>query len=190
MGQQYALDGSQLWTGGWVDGIDQPLIYTRDVQALDGAATMVEGYRFAKYEIKVGGTATPDNDYVIMRYAEVLMMKAECILRTGGSANDAANIVNDVRSRAFNTPNLLTDNELSATITHNGASVKYGRLLQELGVEFALEGLRRSQLIRFDDNFSKGSWTFHSPTNDKKRNLMLIPFDQLQRNTNLEQNPK
>ena len=35
---------------------------------------------------------------------------------------------------------------------------KYGRFLQELGVEFALEGLRRSQLIRFDNNFTKGTW--------------------------------
>ncbi|MEG1611630.1 MAG: RagB/SusD family nutrient uptake outer membrane protein [Alistipes sp.] len=190
MGQQYALDGSELWTGGWVDGINQPLIYSREVQAIDGPATMVEGYRFAKYEIKVGGTATPDNDYVIMRYAEVLMAKAECILRMGGDAEDAATLVNDVRKRAFDKAVPLTGVELEATINQNGSSVKYGRMLQELGVEFALEGLRRSQLIRFDDNFSRGSWAFHSPTNDLKRNLMLIPFDQLQRNSNLKQNPK
>ena len=189
MGQQYALDGSPLWTGGWVDGINQPLIYTRDIVALDGPATMVEGYRFCKYEIKVGGTAAPDNDYVIMRYAEVLMMKAECLLRTGGDANEAARLVNEVRKRSFDDENLLTAAELQATIIYNGVPVQYGRLLQELGVEFALEGLRRSQLIRFDDNFVKGTWTFHSPSNDTKRNLCPIPFDQLQSNPNLVQNP-
>ncbi len=190
MGQQYALDGSPLWTGGWVDGINQPLIYTRTISALDGPATMVEGYRFGKYEIKVGGTSAPDNDYVIMRYAEVLMMKAECILRTNGNADVAAALVNDVRSRAFDKENLLTGAELKATVSYNGASVRYGRMLQELGVEFALEGLRRSQLIRFDNNFTRGTWTFHSPSNDTKRNLCLIPFNQLQSNSNLRQNPK
>ena len=45
------------------------------------------------------------------------------------------------------------------------------------------QGLRRSQLIRFDNNFTKGTWWEHQPTNDTKRNLMLIPFDQLQRNS-------
>jgi hypothetical protein len=190
VGQQYALDGSPLWTDGWVDGINQPVNYTRDVVAIDGPATMVEGYRFGKYEIKVGGTSAPDNDYVIMRYAEILMMKAECILRTNGNANEAANLVNQVRARAFDGNNLLTGDELQATIEYNGVPVKYGRLLQELGVEFALEGLRRSQLIRFDDNFVKGTWTFHSPTNDIKRNLFPIPFEQIQSNPNLTQNPK
>ena len=190
MGQQYALDGSPLWTGGWVDGINQLVNYTRDVVAIDGPATMVEGWRFGKYEIKVGGTSAPDNDYVIMRYAEILMMKAECILRTNGDANEAADLVNQVRSRAFDETNVLTGAELQATIEYNGVPVQYGRLLQELGVEFALEGLRRSQLIRFDNNFVNGYWTFHTPTNDPKRNICLIPFDQLQSNENLVQNPK
>ena len=135
-------------------------------------------------------SGTPDNDYVIMRYAEVLMMKAECILRTGGSSQEAAELVNEVRRRNFDTTNELTGSELEATTIYNGVPVKYGRFLQELGVEFALEGLRRSQLIRFDNNFTKGTWWEHQPTNDTKRNLMLIPFDQLQRNSNLVQNPK
>ena len=166
------------------------LSYTQDVTNISGDATMYQGYRFGKYEIKIGATGTPDNDYVIMRYAEVLMMKAECILRTGGSSQEAAELVNEVRRRNFDTTNELTGSELEATTICNGVPVKYGRFLQELGVEFALEGLRRSQLIRFDNNFTKGTWWEHQPTNDTKRNLMLIPFDQLQRNSNLVQNPK
>lgn len=190
MGQQYALDGSPLYTEGWCGDPNILLSYTREVSGLDGAATMYEGYRFGKYEIKVGATGTPDNDYVIMRYAEVLMTKAECILRTGGDPEEAAALVNEVRQRAFDNPIELTGAELQATINYNGVPVKYGRLLQELGVEFALEGLRRSQLIRFDNNFSEGCWWEHEATHDTKRNLMLIPFDQLQRNSNLTQNPQ
>ncbi len=190
MGQQYSLDGTPLWTNGWCGDPQVLLSYTRELAGIDGPATMYQGYRFGKYEIKVGATGTPDNDYVIMRYAEILMMKAECILRTNGNAQDAADLVNEVRARNFETGTLLTGAELSATINHNGVPVKYGRMLQELGVEFALEGLRRSQLIRFDDNYTKGTWWEHTPSNDSKRNLMLIPFDQLQRNSNLVQNPK
>ena len=118
------------------------------------------------------------------------MTKAECILRTGGDPEEAAALVNEVRQRAFDNPIELTEAELQATINYNGVPVKYGRLLQELGVEFALEGLRRSQLIRFDNNFREGSWWEHEATHDTKRNLMLIPFDQLQRNSNLTQNPQ
>lgn len=190
MGQQYALDGTPLWTNGWCGDPQMLLSYTKDVTNISGDATMYQGYRFGKYEIKIGATGTPDNDYVIMRYAEVLMMKAECILRTGGSSQEAAELVNEVRRRNFDTTNELTGSELEATTICNGVPVKYGRFLQELGVEFALEGLRRSQLIRFDNNFTKGTWWEHQPTNDTKRNLMLIPFDQLQRNSNLVQNPK
>lgn len=190
MGQQYALDGTPLWTNGWCGDPQMLLSYTKDVTNISGDATMYQGYRFGKYEIKIGATGTPDNDYVIMRYAEVLMMKAECILRTGGSSQEAAELVNEVRRRNFDTTNELTGSELEATTIYNGVPVKYGRFLQELGVEFALEGLRRSQLIRFDNNFTKGTWWEHQPTNDTKRNLMLIPFDQLQRNSNLVQNPK
>lgn len=189
-GQQYALDGTPLWTNGWCGDPQMLLAYTREVANISGDATMYQGYRFGKYEIKVGATGTPDNDYVIMRYAEVLLAKAECILRRGGNSQDAADLVNEVRRRNFETENLLTAPQLEATVNYNGAPVKHGRLLQELGVEFALEGLRRSQLIRFDNNFTRGTWWEHQPTNDTKRNLMLIPFDQLQRNSELVQNPK
>ena len=84
-----------------------------------------------------------------MRYAEVLMMKAECILRTGGSSQEAAELVNEVRRRNFDTTNELTGSELEATTICNGVPVKYGRFLQELGVEFALEGFTSKSTYSF-----------------------------------------
>ena len=54
---------------------------------------------FSKYEIGLGSSNILNNDYVF-RYADVLMMKAECPLRTG-RADDAAAIVTQVRTRAF-----------------------------------------------------------------------------------------
>lgn len=123
MGQQYALDGTPLWTNGWCGDPQMLLSYTKDVTNISGDATMYQGYRFGKYEIKIGATGTPDNDYVIMRYAEVLMMKAECILRTGGSSQEAAELVNEVRRRNFDTTNELTGSELEATTIYNGVPV-------------------------------------------------------------------
>ena len=42
-----------------------------------------QGVRFEKYEIGLGSSNILDNDFVLFRYADVLMMKAECLLRTG-----------------------------------------------------------------------------------------------------------
>ena len=52
------------------------------------------------------------------------MMKAECILRTGGSSQEAAELVNEVRRRNFDTTNELTGSELEATTICNGVPVK------------------------------------------------------------------
>lgn len=50
-----------------------------------------------------------------MRYAEVYLMKAECILRTNGNAEEAAQLVNEVRKRAFDGDNKLSGADLLKT---------------------------------------------------------------------------
>lgn len=188
MGQQYGSDGSELKCTGLVPGWEgRPLIYTQEVTSMENGGE-AEGFRCGKYEIKMGTSRAMDNDWVAMRYAEVLYMKAECILRTGGDANEAAALVNQVRARAFDTENKITGDQLKATINVNGAPVQYGVMLQEWGREFALEGLRRSQLIRFDNNYLKGAWTFHDPSTNAHLNLFPIPLSELQANTKLVQN--
>lgn len=82
MGQQYGSDGSILYCTGLVPGWEgKPLIYTKEVSNLENGGE-AEGYRCGKYEIKMGTSRALDNDWVAMRYAEVYLMKAECILRT------------------------------------------------------------------------------------------------------------
>ena len=115
-------------------------------------------------------------------------MKAECILRTNGNAEEAAQLVNEVRKRAFDGDNKLSGADLLKTTNVNGVPVRFGILLDEWGREFALEGLRRSQLIRFDNNYTKGEWTFHEPSNDTYLNLFPIPLSEIQANNKLEQN--
>mgnify|MGYP001810899488 FL=1 len=91
------------------------------------------------------------NDLPYFRYADVLMMKAECLLRTGKS-DEAAQIVTQVRARAFADANKakVTGAELEGnttikygTLDKNGnidksgdqSVVKYGRFLDEQGRE-------------------------------------------------------
>lgn len=171
------------------DGIDVPLLYRKEVTSLTDARPL-DGYRNGKYLPKMNQIGSScDNDFQSMRYAEVLFMKAECILRTGGNADEAAALVNQVRERAFDSPNPVTGAELSAIIPVNNVPVRFGRMLQEWGWEFATENMRRSQLIRFDNNFTKGSWPFHEASNNTHLNLFPIPTAQRVANPNLKQNP-
>jgi hypothetical protein len=66
------------------------------------------------------------------------------------------------------------------------SDIQYGRMLDELGWEFAQEGRRRQDLIRFGV-FTSKSWLSHSPNGDY-RSLLAIPTSALQTNGNLKQN--
>jgi len=52
------------------------------------------------------------NDYAVFRYADVLLMKAEALFRTGNTA-DAITLVNQVRTRAGLTALTSLDGKLS-----------------------------------------------------------------------------
>jgi hypothetical protein len=181
------------------------LTYTKSVPSIDNTG-FFDGYRIGKYEIKVGATGALSNDYVLFRLADVMMMKAESLLRTG-QADAAAVLVTDVRKRAFTaTPAkaTVTGAQLQLGSVYNygiqntagavpnpegGADIPYGRMLDELGWEFAAEGRRRMDLIRFGV-YDRKSWFNHSPRNDgKKRYLFPIPQLELDKNANLQQNP-
>jgi len=177
------------------------------------------GYPVWKYEIYEGETGSSSVDYPIVRYAEVLMMRAEALLRTGDGAGAAA-LVTQVRQRAF------ADTDPSkATVTgaelmggssylygwydedgvvktaaggtpvtnetggaYGGADIQYGRFLDELAWEFAVEGHRRGQLIRFGVYTTK-TWYNHEVTNDDHLKLYPIPQWAIDANQNLQQNP-
>lgn len=75
-------------------------------------------------------------NFIVMRYTDVLMLKAECILQGamgGGTTDDAISIVNQVRKRAG----------LVAVTT-----LTLPELLEERRKEFAAEGTRWNDLVR------------------------------------------
>ena len=71
----------------------------------------------------------------MLRYTDILMMKAECILKgASGSQADVDAIVNQVRTRAG--------------ITTPLSNVTLSRLMEERRKEFAAEGTRWHDLVR------------------------------------------
>lgn len=162
-----------------------------------------QGYRCQKYEIEIGCQSNMKNDLPYFRYTDVLMMKAECLLRTGKS-DEAATLVSEVRARSFEDPAkaAVTGADLEGNTTvHYGTlaedgsiddpgdqtPVQYGRFLDELGWEFAAEFRRRTDMIRFGVYQTK-SWYNHTPQGN---HTILFPIgeSELNTNSNLTQNP-
>lgn len=195
-GEQLGCEYPPLSTQG------RKLEFINKLPGIDSSAE-VNGFRLGKYEFARGALYNLSNDCPFFRYADILMMKAECLLRTG-HADDAAAIVTSVRQRSFvNTPAkaIVTGAQLQQdtsiykygiavndVVQHpEGTSdIQYGRFLDELGWEFAMEGRRRGDMIRFGI-FTKKSWLSHKPNGDF-RALYPIPQGELDKNNNLHQN--
>jgi hypothetical protein len=69
-----------------------------------------------------------------------------------------------------------------------GADIQYGRFLDELAWEFAVEGYRRTQMIRFGV-FTTKTWYNHEATNQEHLEVYPIPEWAIDANQNLQQNP-
>ncbi|HRI58512.1 MAG TPA: RagB/SusD family nutrient uptake outer membrane protein [Saprospiraceae bacterium] len=166
IGQQYDQNGTAL-----KDRKGNPLAFTPEVAAIEtGNNLEVTGIRVIKYPIDYLGGDNADNDYVYFRYADVLLMKAEALLRTNDAAGALA-IVNDLRTkRGATTLGALTADDL----------------LKERGRELYWEGWRRQDLIRFGKFLD--AWQ-EKPASGNERLLFPIPAAALAVNPNLEQNP-
>ena len=123
-----------------------PLAVKVDFSAADDPHAMkCSGARMKKYEFDKSTTQqySFNNDLVIWRYADALLLKAEAEYRMGNKA-EALTIVNEVRARVAATPRTeLTLNDI----------------LDERMLELAWEGVRRQDQIRF--------CTFTEPTADR-----------------------
>ena len=132
------------------------------------------GARMKKYEVDrtaYSDGRMPDNDIVLYRYADVLLMKSEAKVRNGESGDEE---MNAVRSR-------VGMPSLPATLDN---------LLNERLLELVWEGWRRQDMIRFG-TYNK-PYDIHTPSEaDKKRYTTVFPIPGKVRelNPNLEQNP-
>jgi hypothetical protein len=175
-GQQYDLTTDAPLT----DRTGAPLIFTPEVKNIEtGANLEVTGIRPLKYFPDYANYNSPDNDFVYFRLSDVLLMKAEAILRggnatnTGSYGNTALSIVNAIRTHPSRSASTMT-------------SINLDQLLDERGRELWWEGWRRQDLIRFGkflQPFQEKNYQ-----SDPKYLLFPIPADQLAVNPNLVQN--
>jgi len=168
-GQQYDQNGAAL-----KDRKGNNLAFTKEVKLIEtGNDLEITGIRVIKYPIDYKSGDNVDNDLVIYRYSDVLLMKAEAILR-GGTATGGdtpLSLVNAIRAKRGVAPL---------------ASVNLDLLLDERGFELYWEGHRRQDLIRFGKFLN--AYT-NKPVSGPERLLFAIPSSALAVNPNLEQNP-
>lgn len=155
------------------DRTGQRLNYTVTINN-PNSATEAEGVRLLKYPPLSGAPeGNHPNDYAFFRLAEMYMIRAEANHRLGNSGAALADL-NLLRARVFATPKPL-------------AAVTDDVLLNERLFEFAGEGKRRQDLIRF------GRFTaprqFKPTATEPFKVLFPIPVTQLGTNPLLEQNP-
>lgn len=103
------------------------------------------GARMKKYEVDPTGTKDgnqSDNDIVLFRYADVLLMRAEAMVRNGENGDEYLAMV---RRRVGESPRHAT----------------LATLLDERMLELSWEGWRRNDLIRFGE-FAR-AYTHHTP---------------------------
>jgi hypothetical protein len=160
------------------------LFYTATQQkSIDDIGDFTNGYAFMKFRnIKSDGNPGQelgfvDTDFPMMRYADVLLMAAECAAR--GATIDGLNAFNQVRARA-------------GMPAANGLSLN--EILDERGRELYQECWRRSDLIRFGVFTSGYNWQWKGNVKEGKdveshRTLFPIPDSDRLANTGLEQNP-
>ncbi len=158
------------------------LSFTKTVKAVetDPATLEVTGVRVVKYPPDYNNGDNVNNDFVIFRLADVLLMKAEAILRGGTGTNvapygtTALSIVNYIRTHASRGASVLP-------------SLSLDQLLDERGRELYWEGWRRMDLIRFGKFLQAGE--IRKTASPETRLLFPVPAQQIAANPNLTQNP-
>lgn len=196
IGKQYAPDANRkpdLTKPVFVAGTTTQIEITPDLILKPGkpmdlgntVADQAKGVRSVKYWPDVNAiqaTRLNGNDMPLLRLADVMLMKAEAILRGA-----AATTVNG----ELQTPMVLVNKIRNRAGAPTVATVTLSSLLDERAREFSWEAWRRNDLIRF------GQFETEYPlpndvlfmNKDLTRRIYPIPANELKLNTNLRQNP-
>jgi len=163
-GQQYDPKSKKALT----DRSGRPLIFTFDCP-LSGAAES-QGVRVLKYPPKAApiSPARFANDYLIWRYADALLMKAECLVRVNSDVAGALAIVNQIRTQ-----------RKAPVVTASSTTEMLNKIYIERGLELFWEGHRRQDMIRFNTFLlAKPEWS--TTTNaDPKALILPIPLSAI-----------
>jgi len=135
------------------------------------------GYRNIKFYPDYTNTISrnQNNDVPIFRYSDIILMKAEAILRGGAPTLGATalTLVNQLRANRTTAPALT--------------SVSLMDIYAERSREFAWEASHRIDMIRFGQY--ENTWGLGKTNTETYRRIFPIPAVALQTNSSLVQNP-
>ncbi|WP_423130036.1 RagB/SusD family nutrient uptake outer membrane protein [Gaoshiqia sp. Z1-71] len=120
------------------------------------------------------------NDFPTIRYADILLARAEALNELHGPTLESVSLINDIRLRAGVDQKLLTDFADKAALRDH--------IIAERGWEFYCEGLRRQDLIRTGKylSYALARGVTHA---SEKHLLFPIPQQAIDSDSKLEQNP-
>ena len=154
---------------------DLPVIFTQEVDFTVSGSNYSSGYRVEKYEFSresSSGRNFGEADIVLLRLADIYLMRAEAKLRKNNDMASALADVNTVRAArtATTPPPPLTEMSLDV-------------LFRERGFEFYWEMLRRTDMIRFGKY--EDTWTEKTDSDPLKR-LFPIPQNAIDGASNVD----
>ncbi len=164
---------------------DLILIPPKPMDVGNTIASQAEGVRSIKYYPDITiiqATRLNGNDVPVFRLADVMMMKAEAILRGA-----APTVINGETQ----TPDVLVNKIRARAKAPLVSGIDLPGLLDERAREFSWEAWRRNDLIRFNE-FEKEYPLPNdvlSMNKDVSRRLYPVPSTELKLNSNLIQNP-
>ncbi len=166
LGQQYNAAGEAL-----EDRQGNPLSFTLESPIMvSGGLLEISGVRVYKFIPDMTNEETPGNDFTFFRYGDILLTKAEALLRSGQNG-PALTIVNELRG-------VRGASDLG--------SIDEASLLAERGRELYMEGWRRNDLIRYGKFLD--AWQ-DKPASNPTYLLFPFPSAQIVANPDLVQNP-
>lgn len=159
-----------------------PIVPNADLNCGADLKGWTQGYRSIKFFPDINDynnfSRNQDNDFPIFRYADIILMKCEAIVRGGKATNG------DTPKSLFN----QIRGYVNAPLLDHDPSLK--EILDERGREFLDEHWRRNDLIRFG-KFEE-PWGFKDQFNKNAKNpqyrLWPLSIDALNNNTNWTQN--
>jgi len=123
-----------------------PLVATNvDIRGIDVAVHLADQSIYKFIAFNPNSLRTIDVSYahwIVYRYADVLLMKAEACINTTGRGQDALDLINQIRTRAH----ALPTSALSPSVNDVNGLTTY--LVAERAREFAFEGKRWYDLLR------------------------------------------
>lgn len=191
MAASIVLPGSQCASGTFIPANDQVPCGTRPRKYADIKGT--DSYNVGLNQI-------------VLRYADILLMRAEALIEQGNTSQEVYDLIDKVRARV-NMPKIedaegtgLTQEQLRKILRH------------ERRVEFFMEGTRYTDMLRWKDESlvhdvygyvtdklsdptNPSKWVFETEKkatrnfDSKKGWLWPIPHDEIQNNDKLTQNP-